>query len=296
MKIINTLVALLFAGMTIAQAEITNGFDGFETWVNAETGELPEHWDGFNKEVIFNGMPVGTIVCVEKDSTDPYEGNYSAKMTSTSIMGGPAVPGILTVGDFEVDWNAQDGDIVGGEAYTQLPTILNGRFKYQPVGADTGFVSIWFLENGVEVGRGRFAFDHAASDWTAFNVTIDFDPGAAPDSMNLMFSSTNAESIIPEGTVLEIDAISLQSFVSVGELQKRGVKCYPNPARNYVSVEFEETTSGEAELINTLGVVVLKEYFSGNKVELHNLDLPEGMYQFLVRTEDAVFNETIVIR
>lgn len=296
MKALIALIGLLFSGMIFGQqAEIANGFDGFETWVNAEAGELPEYWDGFNKNILFNGMNVGSIVCVEKDDTDPYEGNYSVKLTSTPIMGGPAVPGILTVGDFEVDWNAQDGDVVGGEAYTQLPTILSGQFKFQPVGLDTAFVSVWFLENGVEVGRGRLEFDYATPDWTEFNVTIDFDPGAAPDSMNLMFSSTNAESIIPEGTTLEIDAISFQSFVSVGELQKQGLNCYPNPATDKITVEFDKTTSGEVELINTLGMIVKKDSFEGEKLIMENLDLPEGMYQLVVRTEGMTLNESVVI-
>jgi hypothetical protein len=297
MKKTLTLATLIITGMTFAQqAEITNGFDGFETWVNADAGELPEYWDGFNKEIEFNGMVVGSVVCVEKDSTDPYEGNYSAKMTSTSIMGGPAVPGILTVGDFEVDWNNQDGDVVGGEAYTQLPTVLNGQFKFQPVGPDTAFVSVWFMENGVEVGRGRFEFDHASQDWTEFNVQIDFDPGAAPDSMNLMFSSTKNLTIIPEGTVLEIDAISFQSFVSVNELKKQSLKCYPNPAQDYITVEFEESTSGQVELVNTMGMVVKTDTFNGTQLTLDQLDLPKGMYQLIVRTEDGILNEPVVIR
>lgn len=104
MKTRATITALLIAGASFAQqAEIVNGFDGFETWVNAETGELPQYWDGFNKNVMFNGMPVGTIECVAKSAADPYEGIFSAQLTSTSIMGGPAVPGILTTGDFVVD-------------------------------------------------------------------------------------------------------------------------------------------------------------------------------------------------
>ncbi|MFK7787705.1 MAG: T9SS type A sorting domain-containing protein [Crocinitomicaceae bacterium] len=297
MKALTTLATLLFSGMMFAQqAEITNGFDGFETWVSAEAGELPEYWDGFNKNVIFNGMNVGSVTCVEKDSTDPYEGQYSAKMTSTSIMGGPAVPGILTVGEFEVDWNNQDGDVVGGEAYTQLPTILNGQFKFQPVGPDTAFVSVWFMENGVEVGRGRFEFDHSTVDWTEFNVQIDFDLGAAPDSMNIMFSSTKNLTIIPEGTVLEVDAISFQSFVSVSELQKQSLKCYPNPAQDHITVEFEEATSGEVELVNAMGMVVKADTFQGKKLVLQDLDLPTGIYQLIVRTEDTVLNESVVIR
>jgi len=101
MKTTSMIVAVLFSGLVNAQqAELVNGFDGFENWVTAEVGELPNEWDGFNKNVQFGGMTVGTVECIEKSIVDPYEGTYSAKLTSTSIMGGPAVPGILTVGKF----------------------------------------------------------------------------------------------------------------------------------------------------------------------------------------------------
>ena len=176
-----------------------------------------------------------------------------------------------------------------------MPTVLNGQFKFQPSGIDTGFVSVWFLQNGVEVGRGRLDFSHATPAWTEFTVNIDFDLGAAPDSMHIMFSSSNAESNVPAGTVLEIDAISFQDFVSVSEWQKQGLKCYPNPAENDIHIQLEETTSGEVQLINSLGMVVTNVNFQGNTVVLNNLDLPEGMYQLVVHTEDKIFNQQVVI-
>ena len=115
-----TVLALCMSGVVFSQQpELVNGFDGFENWVAAETGELPEYWDGFNKDILFSGMTVGTIECIEKSNTDPYEGMYSAKLTSTFIMGGPAVPAILTAGDFVVDWSAQDGDVEGGGQFKE---------------------------------------------------------------------------------------------------------------------------------------------------------------------------------
>ncbi len=295
MKTTITLLALLISGITLAQAEITTGFDGFETWTTAEAGELPEFWDGFNKNVIFGGMTVGSVVSVEKSDTDPYEGTYSAKLTNTSIMGGPAVPGILTTGDFIVDWNAQDGDVSGGEAYTQLPTMLNGQFKYVPSGVDTGFVAVWFLQNGVEVGRGRYEFDFTAAGWTEFNVSIDFDAGAAPDSMNIMFSSSKSESVIPEGSVLEIDAISFASYLSVEDLNQSNLRCYPNPAHEKVTVEFKETTSGIVRIISSNGACVRNEQFTGNSVMLETQDLPAGIYQLIVQDDNSIRTETIFL-
>lgn len=297
MKRSATIVALCMTGIVFSQqAELVNGFDGFENWVAAETGELPEYWDGFNKDIIFSGMTVGTIECIEKSDTDPYEGMYSAKLTSTSIMGGPAVPAILTVGDFVVDWSAQDGDVEGGEAYSDLPTELYGQFKYLPVGIDSGFVSIWFMENGVEVGRGRFDFTETSGGWTAFSVAIDYDAGAAPDSMNVMFSSSNSDaSSIPEGTVLEIDAIGLGSYLSIETLESKSMRCFPNPTTDKVTVELEKSTSGQIQIVDQKGTVLKVEQFVGDAVSIGFLGLPAGIYQLVVTDETGMLSETIVL-
>lgn len=292
-----TILVLCISGVVFSQqAELVNGFDGFENWVAAETGELPEYWDGFNKDVLFGGMTVGTIECIEKSDTDPYEGMYSAKLTSTSIMGGPAVPAILTVGDFVVDWSAQDGNVEEGEAYSDLPTELYGQFKYLPVGLDSGFVSIWFMENGVEVGRGRFDFIDTTVGWTAFSAAIDYDAGAAPDSMNIVFSSSNIDaSSVPEGTVLEIDAIGLGSYLSTEKMESKSMRCFPNPTTDKVMVEFEKSTSGQVQIVDQKGAVLKMKQFEGDSVSISFLGLPAGVYQLLVTDETGMLSETIVL-
>lgn len=292
-----TILAMTAASWICAQqAEITNGFDGFETWITAETGELPQYWDGFNKNIEFNGVPVGAVECIEKNSTDPYEGLFSAKLTSTSIMGGPAVPAILTAGDFVVDWVAQDGDVEGGEAYTQMPTELQGQFKYTPAGIDTGFVAVWFLQNGVEVGRGRFEFTETTGGWTPFLVTIEYDTGAAPDSMNLMFSSSKSDAAsIPVGTILEIDAIEFGSYLSVSSLESIQVRCYPNPASDYVNVAFKEAISVQAVLVDMNGALVHSKIVEGDTLELDVTAFPTGVYRLFVESETNVLSKTIVV-
>lgn len=298
MKTIATIVGLTLTSFGFAQqAEIVNGFDGFEIWVNAETGELPQYWDGFNKNVEFNGMVVGTVECVEKNATDPYEGLFSAQLTSTSIMGGPAVPAILTVGDFVVDWTAQDGDVEGGEEYTLLPQELNGQFKYAPVGADTGFVSVWFMENGVEVGIGRFEFTETTGGWTAFTVAIDYDLGAAPDSMNMMFSSSQSDaSSIPVGSVLELDAIEFGSFVSTDELNQNTFEYFPNPAIDEVHINLKNETTGLVNVIASSGAIVKTQNFGGNSIQLDVSELPSGAYQIVVESEANRMTQALIIQ
>ncbi len=295
MKRITTILALSISVIGLAQqAEVVNGLEGFENWNPAEVGELPIGWDGFNKNVQFNGMTVGTVECVKKSAVDPYEGNFSVSIENTPIMGGPAVPGILTVGDFVVDWNAQDGDIEGGEAYTQLPSELSGHFKYTPVGIDTGFVSVWFLENGQQVGSGRTEFFGTTSDWTSFTVDINFNAGATPDSMNMMFSSS-ALAAPPTGSRLEIDAIAFQAFLSTKNQEISEVLCYPNPTSDHLQIEWGKPVRGTVDLIDVNGKIVLSKITEGSSVKMNISDVPSGIYHLKLKTERTVLMETIVI-
>jgi hypothetical protein len=279
MKTKTTLTAILIAGLSFGQqAAIVNGFEGFETWVNAEVGELPQHWDGFNKNITFSGNTVGSVTCVEKDASDPYEGVFSAKLTSTSVMGGPAVPGMLTVGDLVIDWNAQDGDVIGGEAYTQLPQELYGQFKYTPVGIDTGFVSVWFLENGEEVGQGYFEFTTSTAGWTAFSTTITYEPGAAPDSMNVLFASSTSASNAPEGTVLEIDAIGFGSYLSSASVEAENIQLFPNPTSDTFRVRLQHKIEEPLQLVDANGVIVRTIEMNGLPKEVDVSNLASGVY------------------
>ena len=297
MKTLVTILTVLISGMSISQLPaIVSGQEGFETWEPGEIGELPQYWDGFNRNVIFGGNVVGTVTCIEKDNSDPFEGMYSVKMTSTSVMGGPAVPGLLTLGDLIVDWNAQDGDIVGGVPYTELPIEFKGQYKYQPVGQDTAFVYIGFMQNGIEVGRGQLDFSSAQTDWTEFTVAINYDQGAAPDSMNILFSTSNSEGMVPQGSTLEIDAIEFSAFLGMEDLNKNTLKGYPNPANNNVQLEFTQVESGVVKLIDNAGVLILEKDFHNQHVELDLEKIAAGVYQVMVETEYGIKSTTLQVK
>ena len=298
MKKIITVIGIVASSIAMAQqAEIVNGFDGFETWEAAQVGELPAHWDGMNRNVQFNGMSVGTIECVSKDSINAYEGQYAVKLKNTSVMGGAAVPGILTTGSLLIDWQAQDGTIVGGEAYTQLPLALSGQFKYQPVGNDTASVAISLTENGQVVGGGYLEITSNTSSWTPFNLVIDYEQGAAPDSMNIIFTSSIQEGgNIIDGTVLEIDAIQLSSFLEVENEAEIQVKCYPNPATDLIKIELNKATQGTLQLIDNQGQSVIIEDYNSSSIQLDVASLSPGMYHLVMQQEGTFFNQRIVIQ
>lgn len=258
MKAISLTIATILTLLTTAQTNpIVNGFEGFENWTTGNVGEMPTNWDGFNREVIFNGMPVGEVECIRKDSLDPKEGNYSVMMTSTSVMGGPAVPGLFTSGTLTIDWNAQNGDITGGEAFSQRPVKVKGWYKYYPVNNDTSFIALELTENNNEIGSGRIDLSGSTEDWTPFEFEIEYSSSTIPDSLNIVAASTVKSENLPEGSELHLDGLELVfETASIESNQTSLVNLYPNPTHNELKITNLQVGMNKIRLYSIQGILL----------------------------------------
>lgn len=297
MKTIISIITILLSGFTQAQAPITQDFESFETWSNTLAGELPNYWDGFNRVIEFNNMPIGDVICVKRDSLDPKDGNYAVEITSESVLGGSAVPGLLTTDDLLIDFNTQSGDIVGGEAFTNTPAHFNGWFKYQPAGIDTAFVSIGFHLNGVVISETRFKIDTTTSTWTEFSIPLSFPTGTTPDSVNIVFGSTNFTDNIPIGSKLSIDAIEFQyQTANTSILESNSdVNIYPNPADSFITIEMGIKGTSEIRLLDALGREMLKKSTSTSELKIDVSTFPKGIYYVEVISESIKTTKAIEI-
>ena len=299
MKTSITLIILILTGSIIAQAQpILTGVESFESWAPAESGQLPEYWDGFNRTVYFGGMPIGEVACVTKDSLDPKDGNYSAKLTSTSMMGGPAVPGILTTGDLLIDFESQTGDITGGIPFTEKPDRLVGWYKYVPTGIDTGFVRVEFLENGIQVGEGSLKLTATpTSDWFEFTVDITYDLGALPDSVNIIFITTLEDTNVPVGSVLEIDSIAFETgSLGIPTTSGNALKIYPNPTNDFLTIESDKSTIGFIQVFDLTGRIRLESDCNTAITKLDVSKLEMGLYQIVFSDSSKTETHSFIIK
>ncbi len=263
---------------------LINGVETFGNWTTETVGEMPQYWDGFNKEVIMGGAHVGDVECIKKDSADPQDSDYSVRIVSTSIMGGPAVPGMLTTGKLIIDFNSQSGDIEGGMPYSLTPTKLKGYYKYSPNGNDTAEISAWFSSNGSAIGGGELLISGQTNVWTEFTVDLTYMPGITPDTANVMFTSSNGMSAVPVGSALEIDHIWFEGgnvSIENKSLVMSDIKIYPNPAVDYIQIESsEDSKSIEVNIYSTTGQLMISTIINGSseKVDLQNLS--KGAYFF----------------
>ena len=70
---------------------------------------------------------------------------------------------------------------------------------------------------------------------------------------------------------------------------------YPNPARDFITIDFEKNTSANIELINISGQIVKKYDFRGAKSELNIESLPEGIYTLIIRENNTSKSSTLKV-
>lgn len=77
------------------------------------------------------------------------------------------------------------------------------------------------------------------------------------------------------------------------EENEQGVKVYPNPAKNLVTIETEGMT--EVAVYNALGQCVLQKEVSGDQVTIDLQNVSEGLYLLRAKTRGGVFSKHIAV-
>jgi hypothetical protein len=112
----------------------------------------------------------------------------------------------------------------------------------------------------------------------------------------MMFSSSQSDpSAIPDGTVLEIDAIGFGSYLSTDELFQNTFATFPNPASSGVNITLKEAITGEVSIVAMNGTVLRKKALNGNTVQMDVSDLASGMYRVLVESDANRMSRALVI-
>jgi L-asparaginase/Glu-tRNA(Gln) amidotransferase subunit D len=76
-----------------------------------------------------------------------------------------------------------------------------------------------------------------------------------------------------------------------------GLKIYPNPANQNVTILSENGTINSIKMYSTTGKLVKEEInLSSNQVNLNNLNLLEGFYLCSIEVNGQMFTKRLVIR
>ena len=281
----------------IAQNPIPN--PGFEEWSGGE----PVDWNTINQSIF------GTsFICVTRDQTNPQSGSSCAKIqtvTHNIILVGPVtMPGILSLGEITLDIINQTGTVSGGVPIDTQPNMLKGWFRYLPAAGDSCIMGIGlFRWNGT--GRDTLATSYTViggqnPDWQEFTVPIDYLIWAVPDTMNIMFFSSNLLTGSPvSGSQLWIDNLS----VEYGPVGTGNIATERKPELRYgddghsVLIKVGNKTSG----ISIFGIngACLKEYtpgFGQTEIPVNTADLKPGIYLARITNQDGTSSSLKFIR
>ncbi|HNQ68712.1 MAG TPA: PCMD domain-containing protein [Bacteroidales bacterium] len=206
----------------------------FEDWYTASAGhEDPVSWNTANPTT--NVFPIYKIT-TEK-TTDSYDGNYAAKLTSKTIMTFVA-PGFITLGDFTIDIWTQETSITGGIDFNLKPDKLKLWYKYIPVGNDMMRIGLWMLRNdGSEipdtVATALFETHETQNTYSQLIVDIEYRNDFNPEILNIMSVSSNPDNPVAE-SVLYIDKIELDYNTGIITNNISDFNIYPSPTNNYI--------------------------------------------------------------
>lgn len=202
---------LLFSPILNAQNPIPN--PGFENWTNGE----PNGWSTINRNLLGTNFTAVTI-----DNSNPQQGNASIKLESITknifLFGPVTIPGLITLGEIILDVANQTATVDGGVPISGKPESLNGWVRYLPAPGDLGLMGIGLTRwNGIS--RDTLAYDYLSvgiqPDWQTFTVPVNYQIQAQPDTMNLLFLSSNALSgTILEGSKLWLDNLWIEFDVT----------------------------------------------------------------------------------
>lgn len=237
---------------TSAQNAIPNA--DFENW----TSGVPDQWDTSNGDIL------GTeFICVTRETADPQNGNSAAKIQTVShniiFVGEIIMPGIMTLGDVVIDILNQTGTVTGGVPVADYPKYLRGYYKYQPATGDSSVIGLGLTKwNGTSRDTIAFAYNKfggIVANWEEFTVEVQYMNFIQPDSMNIMFVSSNIETgEAIAGSTLWVDNLWLEySGVAVQAPALNG-DLYVYPANN-----------GQSLVVNTGNIEV-------NAVEVYSIN------------------------
>jgi hypothetical protein len=286
--LITILAALLVVKIAPAQNAIPN--NDFENW----TGNNPNSWDTSNENIL--GL---NFICVTREATNPQNGQYSAKIQSVSqniiFVGTVTMPGIMTLGNVVIDIANQTGTVEGGVPVSGYPKFLKGYYKYQPTGVDSCIVGIgltrWNGLNRDTIAYAYTKFGGNVTQWQQFTLPIEYETFVEPDTMNIMFVSSDILSgTINGGSTLRVDNLWLEySEVAISNIDfDKRVYVYEVGDGNSVVVNSGEDKIQRILLYNINGHLLKSKSDCNNKeCNISLSELPSGYYLIRVLFADG---------
>lgn len=277
--------------MASSQTTIPNG--DFESWEQSSNYADPSSWDSPNSTSATLG-----VVTVSEESTIVQNGSSAVKLESGSIIGTP-IPGLITLGEFNINILTFEATIEGGTPFTGRPESLSGYYQYEPAFGDEAFIGIILLKqnggNWDTIGDGNFSSTTELLVWTPFTATVTYRSTETPTHMNIIILSSDRNAPQPTST-LYVDNMSLTYPASIQSMTTEAVHFYVSSDFLYLNPHLQSESS-LIEIYSIDGKLILSSVYHPMQGENAKIDiqmLNQGMYIAVLSNESGSFVQKFV--
>lgn len=285
------LLSVVLSGGLNAQNPIPN--PDFEEWSNNE----PVGWNSLNQNIL------GTdFITVSRDQSNPQSGTSCVKvqtvMHNIFIVGPVTLPGILSLGEITVDIINQTGSVEGGVPIETRPNILTGWYRNQLTADDASIIGIglfrWNGSSRDTLALGYNIFGEQTNAWQKFSIPIDYMMWEMPDTMNIMFFSSNLLSgSMVSGSTIWVDNISLE----YGPVATNNAIAAAAPSVRPASGQHLFTLTGMGSDVSGISifslsgscVMRLKPSPGQREIDINASGLKAGLYILRIENNDGSF-------
>jgi len=314
MKKIFALILFAFISMSGITQSIYNG--GLENWDSIHSSSTATYWwqpshEGYNWLGTLDtlaGLPLsaggpGPITVFR--TTDSYSGTYAAKLVSNSMNLGVTIfiPGMLGTAVMDMVGGRA---IIGNSCPGCKPLHFKGYYKFEPVGEDScavvAVVSKWNSETHKRdtIAFGRMVQHSPVSTYTPFDIELIYGLSAIPDSLSFLMVASAGFNVINfmgsqgnNGSTMYVDEVSLEYPAGIEQslMPDVGVKVYPNPATEQITVELsDKVENGRLEVYTMDGKSTATYKLKEVKTTLQVKSLTPGTYYFKLLERDHLLN------
>lgn len=287
---LGVLAGALLLGLGLRAQSLPNM--DLEAWTNYGNYENPDGaWATANP--IVNLLP-GVIPKTTYKDPSAHGGQYCARMESRNWpVANILITGTLANGIFDANSTSPATALKRGSPFTARPTAFKGWYKYAPVAGDSCAVYAWLSKwNGS--GRDTIGIallensNVAISSWTQFDLPFVYHSADAPDSISIVFASSEAgQSLAGQvGSTLWADDMELAYANGLVDVlaPEYGVTTYPMPARDHINFRLDHPAKSGTTLTvySTAGVRVAQVRVAGEEASLDLGGLAAGTYHYLL--------------
>lgn len=295
-------VLTLFAFAAVSASAMAQTFipnPGFENW-GQTLGEdqQPTSWISYNifTAALIDPTNSNSASVTQAGSPDNYQGNYSAKITTVTLVTNPDPANIPYTAGFLMAGTVSFSSpyLLAGYGNPQRPQTLSYAAKYTPVGTDTAFavvaVTKWNGTTRDTIGIGIDYMPNAVASYATRTVSVVYDPTYAntiPDTISILFSASsfNAPQV---GSALWVDALAFSGYVGMNEIAAaEGVSVYPNPSND---VTYFDLVSDEASVIavyDMTGREVSRVNVNNKRAAINSYEMNAGVYTYSVLSKEG---------